>query len=93
MRYYHTCDAGLQILESGFRDGEDIQIGDRVARGVWLSDRLAAVLCATEAVLELELPADVVTRFEAATEDPREGRRFLVPASVANRARVVNLVS
>jgi hypothetical protein len=44
-------------------------------------------------VLEVELPADVVAPFEAATEDLCSGRIFLVPASVANRARIVYLVS
>jgi hypothetical protein len=91
MRYYHTCDDGPQILEYGFRDSEDVQVGDRVARGVWLSDHPEPV-GTHESVLEVELPADVVARFETATEDLRHGRIFLLPASIANRSGIVNLV-
>jgi hypothetical protein len=92
MRYYHTCENGRLILECGFRDCEDVRIGDRVARGVWLCERPEPV-GANECVLEVELPADVVGQFEAATEDFRDGRIFLVPASIANRSAIVNLVS
>jgi hypothetical protein len=93
MRLYYTCDDGPGIFEYGFRDGEDVQLGDGVVRGVWLRDHPELVLCANESVLEVELPADVVAPFEAATEDLCSGRIFLVPASVANRARIVYLVS
>jgi hypothetical protein len=93
MRFYHTCDDGPGILECGFRDGEDVQLGDRVARGVWLRDLPELMQCANESVLQLELPAEVVAPFETVTDGECGGRIFLVPASVVNRARIVHLVS
>ena len=93
MRYYHTCDDAPQILQYGFRDSDDVQVGDRVARGVRLCDHREPALCRNESVLEVELPADVVARFATATEDLRDGRIFLVPASIANRSGIVNLAS
>jgi hypothetical protein len=89
MRFYYTGDDEPEILERGFRDGEDVQLADRIARGVWLSELPETVVEANGSLLELELPADLVARFETATEGSCVGRTFLVPASVANRARIV----
>lgn len=92
MRYYHTCDDGHLVLEYGFRDCDDVRLGECVARGVWLRERPERVH-ESECVLEVDLPADVVVQFEATIDDFRDGRIFLVPASIANRSAIVNLVS
>jgi hypothetical protein len=93
MRYFHTCDDGPRIVECGFRDSDDVQVGDRVARGVLLCDRVEPALSANESVVEVDLPAEIAARFAVATEDLRDGHILLVPASIANRYRIVNFVS
>jgi hypothetical protein len=97
MLLYHTTFAAEAILAEGFRDGAGSYGTNQIFPGVWLANRPLDINEGADGdtVLVLDIPEDVVTRFEwtVNAEDIPEGwvtsalayREFLVPAEVVNR--------
>lgn len=90
MRLYHTTTHETAILRQGFKDGTAEGV-----TGVWFSDRPTSVNDGAPpagVVLELKLPAEIITEYEVllegADQDRHGGNRyreFVIPAEVANR--------
>ena len=90
--FYHrtTDEAAKSILTHGFRDTTGKYMTDREWSGIWLSDEpLDPPEMRFSAVLQVTFEAEVVD-FDY-YEWPEEGkpyREWLIPAVIANRARV-----
>jgi hypothetical protein len=86
MRLYHRTDAKDAILAEGFTDAQGDYLTERLHGGVWLTDRIldSNEGAASEDVLDLEIPEEIVAPFEWIEED-KGYREFLVPAEIVNR--------
>jgi hypothetical protein len=87
MRIFHrTVSATVAVIVSeGFKDNEEKYLSDFAWRGVWVSDR--PVQTESEpgnAVLTLEIPAEVFAEYEWLQEDA-SCRGSLIPAAILNR--------
>jgi hypothetical protein len=88
MRVYHRTlsVSARHILATGFRDGEDTYMTNRVFRGVWVSteplDENSGAF--GEVMLSMEIADDVFCEYEW-TEDDKAYRESLIPAEILNR--------
>jgi hypothetical protein len=74
------------IIAGGFKDARDTYMTDREWTGVWLADRPLGLMegAKGEAVLMLQIPADVFNKYEW-VEEGKHYREALIPARIVNR--------
>lgn len=87
MRIFHrtVSTAAADIVTEGFKDNEEKYLSDFAWRGVWVSDRPLHIESESgNAVLTLEIPAELFAEYEWLQED-ESYRGSLIPATILNR--------
>lgn len=92
MQVFHTTYAAEAILRDGFRDGHGSY--GLALTGVWVADTPLDINEGAhgDEVLEVTVPADVLTDYEVA-EDGKGYREWCVPAALLNERGALRLLT
>lgn len=93
---YHTTDAAVEILRSGFRDTTGSYLfHDFKLTGVWLADNPIDANEGTKGdeILRVEFPDAVNLNDFEVVEDLKPYREWCVPAALINSHATVTLLS